>query len=116
MLVWVGKVFHKMLNPHCPHCVLERECPNCDLLRQMLETEKFEKTQLLNRILGPTAQQEQKQQIFIPNEKQYPPFRIRKAQLEAKDRELFEKIMAERNAPKTTEELEKELGVTNASE
>lgn len=118
---FITRFFHELLNPHCDHCHTEkqesRECPNCAILRQLLETEKFEKKELLNHMLEP---KEIIREVAVPSvgmSNKVPlsratPWRVRKELLEQEDRKAAQ-LAAEhaRVSAKSTEELEKELGI-----
>lgn len=116
--------FHRMMNPHCPQCIAERECKNCDTLRSLLEQERFEKNKLLESILqkpvsepsAPISELEEVRPKFTP-------WRVRQQLLEQEDRAKA-KILREQdnqgivnNSHKSLresqqiEELEKELGI-----
>lgn len=111
----LGNFFHRLFNPHCPDCKLqqdeERTCKNCDTLRQLLEVEKFENKQLLDRIL------------YIPKERNEPPselprpvqigqhtsLRIRREMMEREDRVAAQKLRDKEHEMQSTESLEQEL-------
>jgi len=98
------KWIHHLFNPHCSECAHEKECKTCETLRQLLETEKFEKKQLLEYFAYPKKEVESIQIEPISPKAQSIPWRVRQQMLEAEDREKA-KILS-RNT-----ELEKELGI-----
>lgn len=111
--------FHHLINPHCELCMAERrealQCENCDTLRSLLESEKFEKKELLNHLLG-TNRVETSQVNMTVAEPIIPkniPWRVRREMLESEDRAAAQIIRKkeEEARSQTTEELEKELGV-----
>jgi hypothetical protein len=103
--------FHKFLNPHCPHCVEEREdskvCSSCETLRQQLAFANINNEKLMNRLLEkpPVETPQEFKEISKPRNL---PWNLRKQMLEAEDRERAKLI---NNAPIPTEDLEKELKI-----
>jgi hypothetical protein len=118
------KWFHHLLNPHCIECAHDKECKTCDTLRDMLEAERFEKKQLLNRILELTAKPTNEVRDVAPKndfEELRPrkvSWNVKRAMLEEEDRAkarvIAERKLHEQESVKTIEELERELGVANA--
>jgi len=115
------KFLHHLFNPHCEDCRLERECKNCEVLRSLLEAEKFEKKQLLNAILerDKLAVAEMPSEIKPIMPKQVP-WAIRRQMLESEDKKAAELLKAKSlemsESAKSTEQLESELlGEGNAS-
>ena len=119
---------HQWMNPHCPDCAAEREnliiesaCRNCQTLRDLLETERHTNKQLLNTIIELTHPKPIVQQVT--NEKQplqtAVSWRIRQQMLEAEDKKragLIREAEQEKvESKKTTEQLERELGVTDGT-
>lgn len=113
----MGNWIHRFFNPHCPECAHDRVCPSCEILREQLATANYEREKLLNIIIEKnrpesvsTLHGEEKsiKPTFIP-------WRARQQMLEAEDREKARILRtdAELNK-KSTEELEKELGVVDA--
>jgi hypothetical protein len=102
---------HRFFNPHCPHCYDElkesRVCLSCDTLQTQIERLTFENTKLLNKLFTEPA-------IIAPSQPMEPtrpinvPWNVRRQMLEAEDRERAKLI---RNAPISTDELEKELKI-----
>lgn len=114
--------FHKLFNPHCPHCKEiddeNKVCLSCEHLRLMLEQSNIERKQLLDRLLNkdnpimiPVAPEEMKEPQLM---KRNIPWNVRRQMLEKEDREKA-KLM--RDAPKPMiinteiDALEKELGI-----
>jgi hypothetical protein len=119
---------HRLLNPHCEHCIEEaresRICHSCETLTRQLEIVQYEKKQLLNKILN-TPEPGLVHEPIRPPEPittKNVPWEVRKNQLEVLDREkaLARQLQEERSreitqlmSKKSTEDLEKELGVSN---
>ena len=108
--------FHRFFNPHCEHCVTEREesrvCNSCDILKMENERLRIENAKLLDRILTPVVPHEP---IPTTNDKvpimpKTLPWNVRRQTLEAEDREKA-RLMKSAPQPITTEELEKEMGI-----
>lgn len=116
----ITKFFHQLFNPHCQHCHDEarenRECPNCEVLRQLLESERYDKKQLLEHVIAP---REIIKEVFVNKEQPKPlhrsvPWRIRQQELEKADREAASILARETAQPvKSVETLETELGVVS---
>lgn len=106
--------FHHLFNPHCPECTVERGCKNCETLRSLLDTEKFEKSQLLNTLLH-KDQSSQPMEVELPKPitSKHIPWNVRRQMLEAEDRETARLLKKQQAETKQIEELEKELGVEN---
>ena len=108
---------HHWFVPHCELCrqekLEERECRNCEILKQLLDTEKFENKRLLDRILHVPIAVEQggTEEIKPIQPKTITSLRVRREMLEAEDRVRNKKSMEKEIelAPKTTEQLETEL-------
>lgn len=91
MLKWI----HKLLNPHCPHCIEEIElsnhCETCEVLKLELSHLRSERDILLNRLLNNNEQPNQGQeesnfkdmQLLRPG---HIPWRVRQQALEREDR------------------------------
>lgn len=119
--------FHKFLNPHCTACRAELEfemtCESCEILKMEIARLRDENSRLLDRILekpsiAPPISSEGLKPIMPRNI----PFRVRQQMLEAEDREKAQAIRRAQtitevnpNTSQSIEEIEKELGVTNAS-
>lgn len=113
--------FHKLMNPHCPHCKAELErkhemdveiermvktCQSCEILKLELEKAQRREQLALDRLLTvPTPQEPVK--IEIPQIRQGKPWRVRQRELEEESRKEAEAILAERN-----KELESQIGIT----
>lgn len=118
----LSKWLHHVLNPHCPDCRDEYEeskvCNSCEILKSQLTIINAEKATLLAKLIEkPTEEVVQR-----PNEESKPipqmlPWRVRQQMLEREDREKAKllKDAPKPTKPQTTEELERELGVDNAS-
>jgi hypothetical protein len=104
------KFFHHLFNPHCPECAAEKSCHSCETLRGLLDHEKHEKQQLLDRLL-----ERPKEEVIVQQEvpkSNVMSWKLRKSILEADDRkkaELLKKLAEESKLAKENEELEKEL-------
>ena len=116
------KLFHRWLNPHCHECELERECKTCDILRSLLESERFNNKQLLNSLLKqhePLV--ETKHELPQPLQNKSIPWNVRKQLLEDEERAkaqiMRQKVAESIENKKSTAQLESELGieVNNAS-
>lgn len=111
---------HRWLNPHCENCAIERQekkvCSSCNILKQLLEAEKFENRQLIESILALTQPkvevvQELTKQELKPNVMNWP---ARRRILEQEDRikAAVEKKAKETIVPdKSLEELEKQMEI-----
>lgn len=102
------KWLHHLFDPHCIQCVEERTCSNCVTLRQLLEFERHEKKQLLDRILYVPPKEEPKS---VPIEQIKPnplTWSMRKQLLEQEDRAKAEIL-------RRNEQLEKKLEIESAS-
>lgn len=115
--------FHRLMNPHCPHCKEEhdesRVCQSCEHLKIMLEQSNIERKQLLGKLLDkidppandPVMNDEPKEPQLM---KRNIPWNVRRQMLEKEDRE---KARLMRDAPKPMivnteiDQLEKELGI-----
>jgi hypothetical protein len=113
MIKWL----HHLFNPHCEHCILEREdskiCNSCEILKHELEVLRLERDRLLDKLLDKPEVVER-----MVNEKEPVPFKpsfvhthVRRQMLEQEDRA---RVNALKNAPKPVETLESELGIENA--
>lgn len=114
MLHWI----HHLFNPHCEHCRLEKqeekECPNCIILKQLLDTEKFENKQLLDRILfvpSINERNEAEEPIRPILPKSITSLKMRREMLETEDRVKNQKLQEKEREVKSTEQLETELGI-----
>jgi len=121
----LGLAWHKFFHPHCEHCRMMDEeayekiedasvCQSCEYLRLLLEQEKAEKKRLLDEILKSQEQVEyhHKQEDMKPLGKRYMPWGVVRQTLENRHR----KQAQEQAKVQTTEELEEELGIKDASE
>lgn len=112
------KWLHRLFNPHCPDCMSEsqdsRICPTCEVLKSQIESLRYEKNQLLNKLLNPTEPVETKSyeeevKIQIPRTT---PWHVRRQMLEAEDRKAAQ-LMRDKAVP--VEDLEKELDLAAAA-
>lgn len=117
--------FHKFFNPHCPDCKLEREdskiCASCETLKLEIERLRLENDKLLNKILEKHTKEKISGQLDeprLPISSGNMPWNVRRQMLEKEDRErakLIREAPKPRTDVKSVEDLEKELGVDNAS-
>lgn len=86
-------------------------CQSCETLKELLAAERYDKQQILNKLLRepePVIENQAPMEITRPK---IMPWRVKRQLLEAEDRKKAELL---RNAPKPdtdTADLEKELGV-----
>lgn len=96
---------------HCEECNHAKECKNCEVLRSLLETEKYEKQQLFIKLFDAQNKPEEEPELDIDYSRlkeisrKYQPWKMRQQLLQDEDREKARAIR----------ELEKEVGI-NASE
>lgn len=90
-------------------------CATCEVLREQLTKSERERSELLHKLLDkdkpeplPVEKEEMK-----PIQPQFIPWRVRQQMLEAEDRKKAELM---RGKAQEIAELEKELGVSNASQ
>ena len=113
MLKWL----HHLFNPHCEHCRMDAECKNCDSYKQQIDMLTRQNQQLLDKLIQPeviireAAPTKENKPVATTK---YLPFAVRQQMLEESDRKTAE-LMKKRGfeEPKTTEELEQELGVNH---
>lgn len=129
---WFTKFWHELRNPHCEHCSDERErarnikaeeeaCDSCHMLR--LENARLinENGRLLDRILNPIREEViEKPASPIEMPKKHLPWRVRQQILEQEDRQAARARNeaakpSKPSGPQTVQELEKELGVEDAT-
>ena len=106
MLNW----FHHLLNPHCPHCIAEKErkefCKGCDILQYEVERLRAENQQLLSRVLHIPEKEPERTiapEPMSPIKNRNIPWAVRRQMLEAEDRE---KARLLRQAPQPSESIE----------
>lgn len=123
------KFFHEFVNPHCDHCDVERAekkvCSSCETLKTQLQIANFEKQQLLNSILSPVVAESFGERRDIPAAVEpivprHVPWNVRRKMLEEEDKHKMNLMReASKNMAtvqsKSTEELEKELGIAGGS-
>lgn len=88
-------------------------CPNCEYLKLIIEKEKLEKMDLVDKLIAipeVTHEEIKEHKPIMPN---FTPWRVQKAMLEKEDRERFSRMHGEGN-DKDVEGLEVELGIKNA--
>lgn len=95
-------------------------CRSCEELRSLLATEKHEKKQLLDTLLDTVKPKQMGEVQPIRQAEPIVPkavsWRVRREMLEAEDRRQAEILKAhQEESKKGIEELEKELGLTDAS-
>lgn len=116
---------HRLLNPHCDHCIAQdkesKRNPTVELLQRELESERREKERLLEVILEFNSKPEP---VYSGTPTEYKPikstrfasFNEKKRQLEAQDKIEYEKLQQLRRDSgeevKGIEELEKEIGIS----
>lgn len=111
--------FHHLFNPHCEHCLMQREielssierarsCKSCDTLRHELERATADRERLLNVILEKKVPLPTPEDALVNRPVAVAPIRsnwqAHRLALEAEDRAKLEVI--ERN-----KKLERELGI-----
>lgn len=115
--------FHKLFNPHCPHCAEQKQedkvCSSCETLKEQLAVANAEKKQLLDYVLMPDPNTihhspEKDDDELQPIQPKVVPWRVRRQMLEDEDRKkaLLEKEQKAEQA-KAIAELEKNLGVVS---
>ncbi len=111
---------HRLLNPHCPHCVEERQedkvCSSCEILKAQLEIVNHEKTRLMDRILEKPAPEPVREPPMVTLPNKNIPWSVRRQMLEAEDREKA-KLMrdAVKPQPVSTDDLEKEMDIVSTN-
>lgn len=121
------KWIHHILEPHCEHCLDEREtnriCQSCETLKSQLTSANYREEQLLARILELTNPvKPEPRQIEVPQElkPRNVSWQVRRQMLEENDRAQAKVIAENRKqvsdikAKVSVQELEKELGVEEA--
>jgi len=121
----IGRWFHQLFNPHCPHCeeIHERElvCSSCEILKQQLDIANAQNMRLLDRVTA-IPEKEVVQPPVPVTRPRHLPFHVRQQILEREDRE---RARAMREAPKPdsqlvkngeidVSELEREIGIAEA--
>ncbi len=94
--------------------ISDMPCETCEILREQLHQSEAERRELLHRLLdkdNPEPSPVEKEEP-IPIQPAYTPWRVRREMLEAEDRKQAQLI---KQRSKEISELEKELGVDNAS-
>lgn len=93
----------------------ELPCNTCEVLREQLANSERERRELLNRLLEPSRAEPPSTIAERPEpiQPQFTPWRVRQQMLEAEDRKKAQ-LMRDKN--EEIENLEKELGVKDASQ
>ncbi len=124
--------FHRLMNPHCPHCMEERDkeferrrllhteekqeleddavCPSCETLRRQLEIANHQNEALLSRLLEKPSVPERTEPPVITKPKMMS-WNVRRQMLEAEDRHranLLRKAPTP-DAPVDVSDLEQEV-------
>ena len=112
------KWIHRLFNPHCAHCIEERECSTCKTLQAQLDFVQIQNKVLLERLM-PTPQVNTTGEAPEPINKLPVPWHVQRRILEEQDRHeaqvLKDKQIELKNA-KSTPELEKALEVEEVAE
>lgn len=114
--------FHRLLNPHCPECIVKDEellhnlsCKSCEMLNKQLERSDQNYKELLNSILHKDNKDEEPtdKKEFKPIRTIGLPWRAKREMLEREDRIKAQIIAREKlnNPVEGIEELEKEMGL-----
>src|SRR5689334_23184534 len=113
---WIVHLF----DPHCVVCAHKNDCKNCELLKEMLEAERWEKRKILDSML---YKPEQNTQVPQPDHmsfgRKFIPWNIRAEMLQAQDRkkaQVLHDLAEEKKAADLlekvhVEQLERELGI-----
>jgi hypothetical protein len=116
----LGKWFHHLFTPHCDACDHDKQCKNCELVRELLEEERFTNKQLLNRIIELTAKEPEVADRLEPIKfEEVKPrtvsWKVKRELLEQEDRARARALNELKEVNKLSiEDLEKELGVDDA--
>ena len=121
--------FHRLLNPHCEHCIemerAKRECISCDILKQEVARLQIENDRLLNIVLkNAEPKHEEIRDINSDDLKpighsNFRSWNVRRQMLEESDRKAAQIRQEKERELKlnpehrdlTINEIEKELGV-----
>jgi len=109
------KWIHRLFNPHCTHCIEERECGTCKTLQAQLDFVQTQNKVLLERLM-PTSIGEIPSELKIPEpiNKLPVPWHVKRRILEEQDRheaQLLKDKQVELKNAKSIPELEKALKV-----
>ena len=104
----ISELLRKWFNLEPVHCEV------CEVLREQLAMSERERRELLARVLAPPAIEKKDEQVeeLKPITPAFTPWRVRQAHLEAEDREA---ARLKHEKAKEIENLEKELGVSDAA-
>jgi hypothetical protein len=106
---------HRLLNPHCEHCLKELElnqhCKTCDVLQYEVERLRAENERLLSRVLH--IPEREPERLVAPEPQALRPgamtWAVRRQMLEAEDREKAKLINKAPQPDDTINKLEEEL-------
>lgn len=114
---------HKLFNPHCTECNV---CNSCEMLKTQINILNSTNSDLIKQIVFLTTPKSVETQPLPDNDTKpiqttkHMPWRMKQAMLEAEDRVKAEVLKQRENeiaaAEKSTEELEKELGLNTLKE
>lgn len=114
----ITNFFHKLFNPHCPHCreieLEDKVCNECEYLKIQISKLQNENEKLLNQLLNRNSVPQDR--TVEPEENQvlktgFIPWRAKRQQLEMEDRQRVEQLRQNlvQNHNKDIENLEKEI-------
>lgn len=113
-----ARFFHELAHPHCSHCIEDKTCNSCETLKRQLELANEDKAKLLELILErnkvsetPIIQTEHK-----PIKPAFVPWNVRRAALEAEDREKARILRDREPEQREIEKLERDIGIAAGAE
>ena len=117
------KFFHEIMNPHCEHCEHERmelyhheRCKACDVFQQQLAVANNHIDELLNKIgkveEETTAPVNETRQVI---QTRHVPWTVKRQMLETESKAKAIALSKMAKPDEVTENLEKELGIKDAS-
>lgn len=115
----IARFFHRLWHYHCEECIEEelqlRSCASCETLKQQLALANQENARLLELIVrqNEPIREEITSTLPIQVQSRSVPWRVKQQMLEQADRERAQALR--RNQNESINELEKELGVDDAS-
>lgn len=115
----ISRFFHEFVHPHCIECGNDKTCKSCETLREQLALVNEDKRKLLEIILekNKTIPEEiNKPSEHKPVGSSYVPWNVRRAALEAEDREKARILRDREPEQKEIEKLEKEIGIGAGAE
>lgn len=110
--------FHKLFNPHCPHCLdLEREnkvCQSCETLKLEMARLRDENLRLLELLLRKPIEEPEPNTSELrplPNLNKHISWNVKRQMLEAEDKARAKLITSNPilSTKESTEDLEKEI-------